>query len=463
MSTATQTTPALKLAGLDASHFAYDGPPALPRGYAHDSIESLARSARARGLDQLWLHPSWHPTPDDAALWRETEYGMRLDPRQPAHWTMAYRPGMYGGSALVSVALDRNHVWDAAQDARTLVDAVSLYTRHMGTPYAYSPGATGTRLLRGMHGGAHALPIDLPGELPAPASEPRIECPIHWIRPLTPDERAAKYLHSYDKNGAWLGAAANLALGYGEPEHVVPPNMTADDLKLPGYFRVHLSERWQPVPAARLPLPPILPRPRRGSSLVWITQPMLALLREMDADMGITEAWVWSTTHKPLTPWQKRLRDARAALMADEAPAARIALGAVKMTYTHTLGRLGSKGTDGGLIGTDLYRPDWMQHNRALANANMHRQLWRMVTADGVYPFAVGGQDCFYVVSDEPDPIKAAPASLKLGGALGQWKVKDAGVPLGEVLAELERGAHADEYTGKLTRLQSWLKARGEA
>lgn len=467
MSTPSRPTTAatFAIAAIDATHIAYDGPPPMPLRTYRPSIAAAAASGYARGLDQLWLHPSWCPTPEAPDLWDEpadgSGRGITIDPHEPGHWTRATRPGRFQITYVVSVAHDSNRVWNAAADARELVAAVSRYNIALGTVYAYSPGATGTRLLRALHSGrGRTIPIDLPGALPACAEERNIMCPIHWIRPLSQDERRRAYLHSYDKNGAWLAAASNLALGYGEPEHVVPPDMTADDLRAPGYFRIHLSDRWTPDPLASL-LPPVLPRPsRRGSSLVWVTQPTLALLTEAGANVGITEAWVWRTHHKPLTPWQKRLSAARTALMADETPAGRIALSALKATYTHTLGRLGSKGIDRALVGTDLYRPDWMQHNRALAYANMHRQLWRMAREDGVYPFAVGGQDTFYVVSDEPDPYRAAPPSLRMGTALGQWKPKDSAIPLPEVIAEVERGPHPDEWHGRLLRLQTWLNAR---
>ncbi len=39
-----------------------------------------------------------------------------------------------------------------------------------------------------------------------------------------------------------------------------------------------------------------------------------------------------------------------------------------------------------------------------------------------------------YLLSDEPDPIKAWPPSVTLGTGLGHFKVQDAAVPLGDVL-----------------------------
>jgi len=68
----------------------------------------------------------------------------------------------------------------------------------------------------------------------------------------------------------------------------------------------------------------------------------------------------------------------------------------------------------------------------AQANANLSRALHKMDAA-GYTPVAVH-KDAVYLVSDEPDPIKACPPSVTLGTGLGHFKVQDAAIPLETVL-----------------------------
>jgi len=62
-----------------------------------------------------------------------------------------------------------------------------------------------------------------------------------------------------------------------------------------------------------------------------------------------------------------------------------------------------------------------------------------------------------YLVSDEPDPVKACPPSVTLGTGLGHFKVQDAAIPLERVLPAFD-GTHGGGI-GTLLRLLKPLRA----
>jgi len=66
-----------------------------------------------------------------------------------------------------------------------------------------------------------------------------------------------------------------------------------------------------------------------------------------------------------------------------------------------------------------------------------------------------------YLVSDEPDPVKACPPSVTLGTGLGHFKVQDAAIPLERVLPAFD-GASGGGL-GTLLRLLKPLRERGAA
>ena len=428
------------------------------------------------GIAQLWIHPSWPGVLDDDVPEHLTAtYGRWTIGNTYPHWRVCTCAGHYqpGGTAIVSPALDDRAPWREAKTADELLAALVQYRDACGLSYRRSPGLSGMDLIRDVHGigrdgkrkpdaKGRPLQLDLPGTLP-PVCTNAAEVPRKWMRPLSEGERRRTYLHSYDKNGMYLAACSSLALGMGEPVHTRPGDGRYEGLAHPcdartgkrlpyppGFWRVHINADTLPIvngfPA------PVSP-PRRGESQVWITTPTLQLLYDLGVESCVTEAYLWPTHHRALEPWYKRLRDGRTRLMhaaSDDTPGAALALDIVKLTYQIGSGYLGSTKWD--RQGDTLYRPDWRALMIAQANAVVYRQGLECVE-QGYFPWALG-MDCWYFVSDEPDPVKACPPALKLGTNLGAWKVKDAAVPLAELLDTIDA---AQGRYGGLQRIQETL------
>lgn len=444
-------------------------PAALGDGALYTFI--LARRAAELGIAELWIHPSWPGVlDDDVPAHLIPTYGRWSIGNKYPHWRTCFAVGLSRSAiSIVLPALDTRAPWKDASTADELLAALLAFRRATGLSYRRSPGLTGVDLMRDVHGYDHAgkpkagvrgrpLRLDLPGTLPPPVTN-TAELPRQWVRRLTPAERRAKFLHSFDKNGMYLAACSSLALGFGQPEHTTAGDTRYDALAHPrdartgarlpyppGFWRVHLNGDRCPMPKG-FPSP-LSTLPQRGTSQVWITTPTLQLLYDLDIEADVTEAYIWPEHHRALEPWYKRLRDGRATLMqlADDGEAgASIALATLKLSYAAATGYIASDGWDRD--GDTLYRPDWRNLIIAQANAVVYRQMLKCAE-EGYSAFAVG-TDCLYFVSDEPDPVAACPPALKLDTHLGAWKVKDS-MPLAEALPAIERG---------LSAMQTWLNA----
>jgi hypothetical protein len=402
-------------------------------------------------ITQLWLHPSWcaaaglparldkppnegieHPftAGEWNGEWAIAKAG-RLTP-----WLKFYRPGERGTVAISVPHLDNRVSWDEAPDARMLLAAILAYREATGGfAYRSGPGATACGMLGKLHRDSN-LGLDLsaslaPKDLPEPARQPGLTPQLAWLRPLTEPERASgQYVHGYDKNGMFLAAASSLACGFGAPAQFSPP-LDFDKARA-GYWlaRVVFPDG---LPCRDLPHPCYVgPKQKEpASSFQWYVTPTLWLAAELGARIEVSEAWLYSETHRPFEPWYRRLRDART-LLANRAAAgdiaAGVALGAVKSTYTHGIGWLDLGSLRDRAEGDDFYRPDWRHTVIAKANADLWRNLAKCAAARRS-PFAIS-TDAAYFVSPDPDPIAAAPPELRMGDGLGRYKVALAGLPI---------------------------------
>jgi len=414
---------------LDADGLHLPGRPLVPIRGAIRHIGDLYNGARRHGLTQLWVTAAWARAaglPEPATVGKAAS-GTPRHLRHPfvgdalgdlhafpeglAPWIALDKKGEAGaGLAVVFPAYDENDTWGEETDAGTLLAALTSYAAAVGAPYVRSPGKTGTDLLVALGRRARGGQRDPVTDWPAPARETTTVRDTVWMRTLAPAERGRAYLHSYDKNAAWLGACANVELGLGDLEERTAagdPGGVPFDPKLPGYWCARVA----------------------GAAEAWYCTPTLVRAVERGQAVAISHAHVWTRHSRALASWYARLRDARAALYADTTPAGRLALDVFKLTYAVTISSMAGQWHRRD---SALYRPDWRHAILAQGAANLSRALARMDAA-GCTPVAVN-IDCVYIVSDEPDAVKACPPTITLGSGLGHFKVHDAGVPLAPLL-----------------------------
>ena len=443
---APATSPTIGVLDVDGLHLP-DGSLAPVTGTIRH-VGDLYNGARRHRLTQLWLTDAWvraAELPDALAgvgQFREVRHAFVSDGLDNLHafptaltpWLDLRKKGEAGSSVSIVFPLyDEHAVWGFDTDGALLLAALLAYAQAVGAPYYRSPGRTGLDLLQEVGKRGADAKREFPERLRPPAGQVDTVTELSWLRTLSPAERGKAYLHSYDKNAQWLSAAGVVELGLSGIEERHDPNGKMPfDKKLPGYWLARIA----------------------GAEERWACTPTVAWALERGQAVAITQAYIWTTHSRVMETWYERLRGARTTLYADEMPAGRLALGALKYTYALTISSFNSVWQRDKR--SPLYRPDWRHLVIAQANANLSRALHKMDAA-GYTPVAVH-KDAVYLLSDEPDPVAACPPSVTLGTGLGHFKVQDAAVPLGEVLPAFEGTCGG---LGTLLRLLKPLRERG--
>ncbi|MFJ6394046.1 hypothetical protein ACIQJT_41460 [Streptomyces sp. NPDC091972] len=345
---------------------------------------------------------------------------------------------------------ERRGGWGGATNPETLLDALMVYlvaTQHGSAarpkviPYYLSANTTAKDFAGGDRDDVLCDAIRNRAVPPVHKMPPILD--MQWSRPadqISPAERAALWLHQYDKNAAWLAAFGGAKLGIGEPVH--HPEGTAYDSELAGYWRV--SE----VPGHGLELLPgfrILEAEEGG---YWLRTPAVDLIRETYEgwEPDVVEAWVWPATKRALYAMYDRIRITRERIISahgEGRPGARYAKQVVGSLYQSFRGYLSrvdgpQKDKNGGLYAKDIYwRPDWAAMILDLALANTYRDL-RKFAGEDRHPLSLK-VDAVILASDQADINAAAPASMVLGTKGGQWKGEHS-APLPELLDAIDSG-----------------------
>ncbi len=301
-----------------------------------------------------------------------------------------------------------------------------------------------------------------------PVSTPPMVSPKWHREPerITAEERAALWLHEYDKSAAYLAAFASITLGVGEPAH--HERGRRYDKALAGWWRVaELPADDMQDPNNRVDmdrLPKFRLEEAEGGGY-WVCTPDMDLLRETYPawEPRVVEAWVWennaelgSRSTRALEGMYKLLHASRVYLLRQvEAgrPGARWAKqvnGRLYQSFRGYLGRLEPQLDEvtGEPYANDIYwRPDWAKLILAYAMANTWRNL-RKFAAEGRYPLSLS-TDAVTFAADTDDPAAAKPAGMKLGTGGGQWTHEGA-APMAELLEYLEKDRAAghvlDDY-----------------
>lgn len=347
---------------------------------------------------------------------------------------------------------ERRGGWGAAATPEILLDALMVYltasqhgpaARPKVAPYYLSPNHTAkdyaacdeSNVVSGMIRNRAVAPVHV--------MPPILD--MQWSRPaeeITEAERAALWLHQFDKNAAWLGAFGGAKLGLGDPVH--HPDGYGFDTELAGYWRV------ADIPGTGLDGLPRFRVLAAGEGGFWLRTPAIDLMRETYKgwEPTVLEAWVWPATSRALYSMYERISIARNRIIHDGEqghPGARYAkqvVGALYQSFRGYLTRVDGPKKDvktGGHFAGDIYwRPDWAAMILDLALANTYRNL-KKYAAEGRFPLSLR-VDAITLTSDQADPAAAAPASMSLGHGGRQWKA-EACVPFAEVLPAIDNGA----------------------
>ncbi len=415
----------------------------------------LLAVAPSRGVARLWLVPGSRLSQELAMS--EARARAFVEEARSAGWNLWVTEDYdfvsgwpEAGGTQVQLGLpERSHRWTAFQgcaDAPTLYGAIQYLEDVLEVPIAWGPGHVGLELIKQVNRGARRAPYlrlstsDL-GLFVRYAREYH-HTDLLWARPIEEAERRCTWLHRYDKNSAYVGAASSVNLGAGEYIYQGKP---AFDPTLPGLWHIVLGG--ESAFNGR-----DLPHPTGGRQDSWQQTAIVQVTQELGYQVTVLEAVTFPEYHQTLRPWYESINSARTRLRTPgtfrHAQAQAVAAEALKNIYTNSLGKLAEAARADK--GDPLYRPDWWFAVVSLTKARMFWKMQDLVSA-GYRPVAVH-TDALYFVSQEADPALAVPGLLTEAQGIGKFKHVDS-FPLADVGMEY--------FTARIASLEQRLRALG--
>lgn len=385
-------------------------------------IESFLPILEEHAIDCLWMIPgsdfskniSWN---DFAKVDRDrcTVFPEKADPRNPPAFIRvrkkAVRKGEYEKDRFF--AFPEHMQWSAAEkgkwfvpDAAILMSTIDYISHELGLDCLWGPGNLGMKILKrifikkNIHIDNTVITKDMAHML-----EHNVDRPI-WKKWEGLDAEQAKmgYLHCYDKNSQYLGAAQSVFLGSGQPEYVDASQFRMDKI---GFWKYRITDVGDSqFNGYGLPCPLSVDK-------LWASTDLLLAARRFNVEFEILGGLVWPRAHKYLEEWAKEMRLHRVNLRDNTEKyavesARENAIGTAKQAANSLMGRLGAPGREGS---KELYKPDW---NIAIVHRAITNQIYSFNRIDrdfGIRPILVS-TDNWWIVSNEPDPAKAIPGIL---------------------------------------------------
>ncbi|MFF2082032.1 DUF927 domain-containing protein [Kitasatospora sp. NPDC058162] len=298
-------------------------------------------------------------------------------------------------------------------------------------------------------------------QIPQFTAGQRLKPIVHlgWNRRMEPPEREAKWLHRYDKTAAWLSAWSNTPLGVGEPTHYA--DGVEFDPKKAGLWRV------AEVPGFGLPGLPIFQLRKAEEGGWWVrSTPAVILLMEAYRDWTpvVLEALVWKDSRRVMETGYDRIRLGREFLLAEVEAGRETAALAKRLNgalYKSGRGYLERNEPErdhltGEIYARKIYRPDWAAALQDAAISNTWRDL-RTFSQSRRFPLTLE-TDAITMVSDEADPVLAAPPGMKLGNHRGGLWTVEGSAPVSALLPLME-DPRKTRHAGEALRI--YMKRQG--
>ncbi len=339
--------------------------------------------------------------------------------------------------------------WTAFQDccdATVLYAAIKYLQETLNASIEWSPGHVGLNLIRQVNKTPRRISYIRPSKSDLGFFVRQARASRHqdrlWSRPLTEEERGFTWVHLYDKNNAYLGAASSANLGAGEYVFEAQPSFNP---KVPGLW--HILLQGESVFNGR-----DLPHPTGGQVDSWQHTPTVQLVQELGYRVTILEGVFFPEYHQTLRPWYDLISQARQRFRTPGAfknvQAQAVAYAALKNIYTGSLGKLAEQAR--AEKGDQLYRPDWWFGIVALSRAHIFAKIAELARL-GYRPVAVHTDELFFV-SQEADPLQAVPGLVTEEQGIGKFKHVDS-FRLDDI--------GVDAFTSRLSTLEKRLSELG--
>lgn len=307
---------------------------------------------------------------------------------------------------------------NAGDDPGALAVRMDRYAQVTGWSWRGTAATTGLAALRLSWGKSRSQPLWDHGRSDVGRVVGKAVGAYHaWSRPLNWAERDWGYLHTFDANNAYLGAAINADLAWDALHHAGAQSF---DPNLPGYWHLRLDDdtlAWHRDPNR----PPLVSRIVDGCA--WVTTPVAKLLGELGDRLEVLDSY--TAQHHPRHPagsrvtrgWGEQLRDALVAV--DQYPPGTMRdqlRTAVKRTYKDSIGGMQR-------AGMRVDRADWGHTIVDHWRATLYRRMLHVRKFEGVWPVAIATDAITY--ADDVAYPETIAATIGVRAGLGGWKLQD--------------------------------------
>lgn len=429
-------------------------PRSIPLSSAGSHADRLLEQLWQSGLSTLWVMPgsnmaraltcAWFE--QAASHWVVVVHPDRQEPAHPLSVLLWPRGGGQREARRLTLVFPEHAGWNwKLSDPMSLLATVTYLDQALARPVVDAPDLVAHQLLADLTlGQPTPAPLDLStlnsndgAQLPTMGSAGEVA----WMRLLTWVEERQKYLHKYTHFSPYIEACKTVQLGAGAAEYCA--NGQACDGLRPGIWRVSIEPAGSVFDGKRLP---------KCADGEWLCTPQIKCCREIGYRVQVKEGYYWPRSQDALKRW------ATALWLAGEHLHTRPHI------YRHVQARTNVSRTIRRLAQLSLAiieqdraaggwaRPDWQAQIAGSSRARLFAHLSRLVR-QGVMPMLVYG-DSFWVVSNDPNPLKAVPALVQSR----QWRGYSVGyeVPLplsDKVRGILRRAEHAGQAAHALDAL----------
>ena len=271
--------------------------------------------------------------------------------------------------------------------------------------------------------------------------------------------RGKRYIHKWDQNASYPYAATQVDIGVGMPLHVdhgrdMDDFITSKGTQRPsqkvGVWRCSIAYNGSMYDPH---MPPIYKEhlPPRVDNEIWLSCPMIRLLRKLGHEVTCHEGNVFPEQHDVLTKWGKDFFH-----FAQEFDKARwvnkkcagLAKQASKTIRNAMIGLTGSKQLDDD---NEMKRPDIRMQVIARHTELVWHNINKIRELHGITPIIVY-MDAVYYLSSEPDGRKVLPELVKRQAEMGGYKYEGRVELTPDVVEMLNQKMGANHRLGFLNR-----------
>lgn len=377
------------------------------------SISNLNTTMVDHDIDCLWIMPtcefsnvsplffesmnsdSWHKS---VSAKEDTVMSVTFYRRGTGHYEKERRLFFPGNRQWCSDAHNRGY-W-LLYTPYDLLDTVMYICKELpDVDIIYGPGSVGLSLFKLLN--KHHVLEPIQQQLPLSYIHQAVR-DYEWIRKLMDYELCMMYVHCYDKNGQYNGAASSVSLGNGTPVHVAPDKYNKKSTAL-WHYRIRSVDNTE-YNGVTLPCP--LDKEKHLASTDLIQTAI-----DLGVDVEIVEGFLWEESGLYMRKWGETLWHGRSVFsqLSEEYSnnVARInAHYTFKQISNETIGKFRSQ------YSRELFRIDWGILVPQKARATITRTVEKYVKSHKIYPVVVR-LDAIIIVSNEPDPALAVPGILQ--------------------------------------------------